>query len=97
MGTGLSDAEQAYANQALRDQFVPGTSPPPACLRVTGRERPDVWVKDPESSVVFEIKADVRMIWGRDYATAVTLRFPRVGGGGTTLCALCSVPTRGVR
>jgi hypothetical protein len=50
--------------------------------RRTGKERmegPMYWVKDPLTSVVFELQADLRLIFAPlRVATAFTLRFPRI-------------------
>lgn len=48
--------------------------------RVTGREKPDVWVIDPLKSGVLEIQADLRTIISRTYKTQHSLRFPRIVG-----------------
>ncbi|KAG1653012.1 hypothetical protein FOA52_009180 [Chlamydomonas sp. UWO 241] len=52
----------------------------PSWLTVTPglKELPDVWVRDPAKSVVFEIKADARCIRSSQFASSYSLRFPRV-------------------
>ena len=44
---------------------------------VTGRERPDVWFKNPASSLVLQVQADLRAIPTQVYA-AVSLSHTRV-------------------
>lgn len=46
--------------------------------RVSGREKPDLWVADPFKSLVLQLLADMRLIASNDYATEQSVRFPRV-------------------
>ena len=61
VGTGLNDIER----RALHDRFVGNTVPydrarkAPSCYRVTGQKKecPDVWIRDPFSSVVLQARS----------------------------------------
>ena len=60
MGTGVNDHERHALSERLLANSVPNDRrrPPPSCYRVTGlpKERPDVWIKDPFSSVVLQAR-----------------------------------------
>ncbi|KAL6769116.1 LIG4 [Auxenochlorella protothecoides x Auxenochlorella symbiontica] len=78
VGTGVTDEERASLNAQLKHLFLDGKSVPPPCLQTTGREAPDVWIKDPSQSVVLEVHADLRTIPSSTFATKLSLRFPAV-------------------
>lgn len=51
----------------------------PECVVATGREeKVDVWAKNPAKSVVLTIKGDLRFIRNNVFATAYSVRFPKV-------------------
>ncbi|GAQ80116.1 ATP-dependent DNA ligase [Klebsormidium nitens] len=81
VGTGFSETEL----DALRTKLAPYLrrnergSKPPSFYVCTGhhKERPDVWVDQPEKSVIMQIKSDIRTIQTEVFATPFSLRFPR--------------------
>lgn len=81
VATGLDDAERELVHKALtKDEPNVIRSPdnPPDCYIVTGRERPDVWFKNPASSLVLQVQADLRAIPSQVYAAVFGPRFPRI-------------------
>eukprot|EP00775_Hariotina_reticulata_P009827 gene9827-9985_t len=50
----MSMIELQQINERLGPFLLPGSSRPPSCYRVSGREKPDFWVNDPENSIVME-------------------------------------------
>jgi len=80
VGSGLSDDERRYVNDKLMPLFVADRKAKPSCVIATGSavSQPDVWVKDPFRSLVFELNADLRMIQSANFASRVSLRFPRI-------------------
>ena len=103
VGTGLTADQRASLRERLAPLLRaagPGAPPPPACYRLTGRERADFWVADPFASVVVEVKGDVRVVPTNVYAAGYTLRFPRItrsrcaGGRGLCVLAICRLCCR---
>jgi DNA ligase-4 len=77
-GTGFTDEQRAVMNEHLASLLAEEGGAPPACVRATGLEAPDVWVRDPFKSRVVSITGDLRRIPTKTYAAGVTLRFPRI-------------------
>lgn len=81
VGTGLTEGETAALNERLSPLFVEAGAPnfsPSFGVKWTGKEKPDVWIKDPSASIVLELLADVRLIHSDTYASRLSLRFPRI-------------------
>jgi DNA ligase-4 len=77
-GAGFTDEQRALMNERLAPLLQEEGGAPPACVRATGLEAPDVWVRDPFKSLVISITGDLRRIPTKNYAAGVTLRFPRI-------------------
>jgi hypothetical protein len=80
VGTGLDEQQRASVNEKLMPMSIADRSAKPSCVIATGpaSEQPDVWVKDPFKSLVFEVHGDLRFITSINYASRVSLRFPRI-------------------
>jgi DNA ligase 4 len=78
VGTGTTFEERAKINDHLKPHLIPGNARPPACYRITGNEKPDVWVTDPAKSIVLSVFADLRLVQSEIYAMKYTMRFPRL-------------------
>jgi len=82
VGSGLDNEQRQFVNDRLMPLFVADRKAKPSCVIAAGpaSEQPDVWVKDPFKSLVFELNADLRMISSESFASRVSLRFPRIVG-----------------
>ncbi|EFJ24951.1 hypothetical protein SELMODRAFT_414166 [Selaginella moellendorffii] len=82
VGTGLSDEECRVLVDKLRPYFrkYDKNTKPPSYYVVTNnaKERPDVWIEQPDKSVLLEVKSDIRKIKSEVFASPYSLRFPRV-------------------
>ncbi|BFI04909.1 DNA ligase 4 [Marchantia polymorpha subsp. ruderalis] len=82
VGTGLTDEESDHLVQRLKPYFRRNekNSKTPSCYIVTNnaKERPDVWIDQPDKSVIMEITSDIRTIKTEVFAAPYGLRFPRV-------------------
>ncbi|KAJ7531081.1 hypothetical protein O6H91_14G031600 [Diphasiastrum complanatum] len=82
VGTGLADEECKALVQRLQPYFRENSrySAPPSFYVVTNnaKERPDVWIDQPDKSVILEITSDIRTIKSDVFASPYSLRFPRV-------------------
>ncbi|KAL3684731.1 hypothetical protein R1sor_002753 [Riccia sorocarpa] len=82
VGTGLTDEESDHLVQKLKPYFrrYEKNTKPPDCYIVTNnsKERPDVWVEQPDKSVILEIMSDIRTIKTEVFAAPFGLRFPRI-------------------
>lgn len=79
VGSGLDNEER----QELHDRIAPlcveaSRHPPPECYTITEREKPDVWITDPNRSMVLQVQADLRAIRTTVFATGLSVRFPRI-------------------
>ncbi|XP_047307566.1 DNA ligase 4 [Impatiens glandulifera] len=83
VGTGLSDEELDAVATKLKPYFRKSEYPkkaPPSFYNVTNnsKERPDVWVENPEKSIILSITSDIRTIRSEVFAAPYSLRFPRI-------------------
>ncbi|KAJ7979399.1 DNA ligase [Quillaja saponaria] len=83
VGTGLSDDELDALVTKLKPYFRKYDYPkkaPPSFYRVTNnsKERPDVWVDNPQKSIILSITCDIRTINSEVFAAPYSLRFPRI-------------------
>ncbi|KAG0587124.1 hypothetical protein KC19_2G142100 [Ceratodon purpureus] len=82
VGTGLTDNEAEQLVHKLKPYFRRNEkgSKPPSFYAVTNaaKERPDVWIDQPEKSVILQITSDIRTIRTETFATPYSLRFPRI-------------------
>lgn len=83
VGSGLSDEERDAVITKLKPYFRKNEYPkkaPPSFYQVTNnsKERPDVWVENPEKSIILSITSDIRTIRSEVFAAPYSLRFPRV-------------------
>ena len=77
VGTGLNDEERRRLHRFFVNNNLLSTQAP-SCVKKTGRELPQFWVKDPSRSVVLELQADVRLAGTLNHAARLSLRFPRI-------------------
>jgi len=86
VGTGMSAAVMQRLRDKLGPHMVAATSgarkgaPPVYATTGAAGETPDVWIDAPENSVVLTVKADLRLVDTKTFATKHSLRFPRVTG-----------------
>ncbi|KAH9561882.1 hypothetical protein CY35_05G045000 [Sphagnum magellanicum] len=82
VGSGLSGNESEHLVNKLKPYFRQNekNSKPPSFYVVTNsaKERPDVWIDQPDKSVVLQITSDIRTIRSEVFAAPYSLRFPRV-------------------
>ncbi|CAK9273004.1 unnamed protein product [Sphagnum jensenii] len=83
VGSGLSGDESEHLVNKLKPYFRldnEKNSKPPSFYVVTNsaKERPDVWIDQPDKSVVLQITSDIRTIRSEVFAAPYSLRFPRV-------------------
>lgn len=78
VGTGLTREQRAEVNARLKGLLTPCHLPSESSVLACGKEAVDVWVSDPERSVVLELEADVRLMASARCATSFSLRFPRI-------------------
>ncbi|CAM6048477.1 unnamed protein product [Sphagnum compactum] len=82
VGSGLSGDESEHLVNKLKPYFRQNekNSKPPSFYVVTNsaKERPDVWIDQPDKSVVLQITSDIRTIRSEVFAAPYSLRFPRV-------------------
>eukprot|EP00850_Spirogloea_muscicola_P001679 SM000006S19444 [mRNA] locus=s6:741041:749189:- [translate_table: standard] len=82
VGTGFSNEELGELRQKLEPFWRPNArgTKAPSFYTVTNhsKERPDLWIDQPEKSVILQIKSDIRTIRSEVFATPYSLRFPRV-------------------
>eukprot|EP00850_Spirogloea_muscicola_P019235 SM000186S04153 [mRNA] locus=s186:138690:147447:- [translate_table: standard] len=82
VGTGFSNEELEELRQKLEPFWRPNAkgTKAPSFYTVTNhsKERPDLWIDQPEKSVILQIKSDIRTIRSEVFATPYSLRFPRV-------------------
>ncbi|XP_048333732.2 DNA ligase 4 isoform X1 [Ziziphus jujuba] len=83
VGTGLSDEELDAVVTKLKPYFRKYDYPkraPPSFYHVTNnsKERPDVWIDNPEKSIILSITSDIRTIRSEVFAAPYSLRFPRI-------------------
>ncbi|TXG61119.1 hypothetical protein EZV62_012482 [Acer yangbiense] len=83
VGTGLSDEELDAVVTKLKPYFRKYEYPkkaPPTFYQVTNnsKERPDVWIENPEKSLILSITSDIRTIRSEVFAAPYSLRFPRI-------------------
>ncbi|CAH2069661.1 unnamed protein product, partial [Thlaspi arvense] len=83
VGTGLSDDELDTVVSKLKPYFRKNEHPkkaPPSFYQVTNhsKERPDVWIENPEKSVILSITSDIRTIRSEVFVAPYSLRFPRI-------------------
>jgi hypothetical protein len=78
VGSGLSGNESEHLVNKLKPYFRQNekNSKPPSFYVVTNsaKERPDVWIDQPDKSVVLQITSDIRTI--RSEVSALILLFP---------------------
>ncbi|PRW39278.1 dynamin-related GTPase isoform A [Chlorella sorokiniana] len=79
VGSGLNQEERKMVDEQLRPIARDASKyPPPACYRLIGREKPEVWISDPTRSIVLQVRADLRTIRSSQFASGYSLRFPRI-------------------
>ncbi|CAK9216066.1 unnamed protein product [Sphagnum troendelagicum] len=82
VGTGLTGDESEHLVNKLKPYFRQNkkNDKPPSFYVVTNaaKERPDVWIEQPEKSVILQITSDIRTIRSEVFAAPYNLRFPRV-------------------
>ena len=82
VGTGMSAEVMSRLRRRLEPHMRPAGKGhrPPSCYVVTNSStvRPDVWIDHPDHSVVFTVKADIRLVRTKAFAAPFSLRFPRV-------------------
>lgn len=78
MGTGNSDAETRALNDRLGPHLRKGPRPDWVVATGDSSEKPHLWMDEARFSVVMQVKADVRPIRSKVFATSHSLRFPRV-------------------
>ncbi|KAL4205377.1 hypothetical protein AMTRI_Chr01g136960 [Amborella trichopoda] len=82
VGTGLSEDELDVLVNKLKPYFRKNENPKkaPNFYEVTNhsKERPDVWIGNPEKSIILSITSDIRTIKTEVFASPYALRFPRI-------------------
>jgi len=78
VGTGNSDAETRALNDRLGPHLRKGPRPDWVVATGDSSEKPHLWMDEARFSVVMQVKADVRPIRSKVFATSHSLRFPRV-------------------
>ncbi|KAJ6355003.1 hypothetical protein OIU77_005573 [Salix suchowensis] len=83
VGTGLSDEELDTVVSKLKPYFRKNEYPkksPPSFYQVTNnsKERPDVWIENPDKSIILSITSDIRTISSVVFSAPYSLRFPRI-------------------
>ncbi|CAK7345720.1 unnamed protein product [Dovyalis caffra] len=83
VGNGLSDEELDTVVSKLKPYFRKNEYPkksPPSFYQVTNnsKERPDVWIENPDKSIILSITSDIRTISSEVFAAPYNLRFPRI-------------------
>lgn len=85
VGTELSGEELDAVVTKLKPFFRRNEQPkkaPPSFYAVTNnsKERPDVWIDNPEKSIILSITSDIRTIRSEVFAAPYSLRYPRIDG-----------------
>ncbi|KAJ6673140.1 DNA LIGASE 4 [Salix viminalis] len=83
VGNGLSDEELDTVVSKLKPYFRKNEYPkksPPSFYQVTNnsKERPDVWIENPDKSIILSITSDIRTISSVVFSAPYSLRFPRI-------------------
>ncbi|KAJ6863643.1 hypothetical protein NC652_040250 [Populus alba x Populus x berolinensis] len=83
VGNGLSDEELDTVVSKLKPYFRKNEYPknsPPSFYQVTNnsKERPDVWIENPDKSIILSITSDIRTISSEVFSAPYSLRFPRI-------------------
>lgn len=86
VGTGFNRQDQEYLRDKLKDVMRPNRKNIDKnytkhyeryeCTGMPG-ETPDVWITNPEKSVVMTVKGDVRLVASYTFNSPYSLRFPR--------------------
>ncbi|KAF3794559.1 DNA ligase 4 [Nymphaea thermarum] len=82
VGSGLSDDELDVLISKLKPYFRRNenskTVPNFYITTNNAKERPDVWIDNPERSIILSITSDIRTIKSEVFASPYSLRFPRI-------------------
>jgi ATP dependent DNA ligase domain/ATP dependent DNA ligase C terminal region len=80
VANGLDEEQRRSVNEKLMPISIADPFAKPSSVISTNGsgDRPDVWVKDPFKSLVFELHADLRLIESVHFASRLSFRFPRI-------------------